>query len=371
MKFALDYENAIANRGNLFQLKRVMERAMAGGTVTLGFLGGSITQGSLATKPENCYAYRVYEWWSRQFPDAKTMYVNAGIGATTSEYGVARVEADLLKHQPDVVFVEFSVNDEPTEHFKETYEGLVRKILREETAPALLLVHNVYYHNGANAQVMHAQIGRYYDLPEISMQSCIYPEVVKGHITNREITPDDLHPNDLGHEMVASVITYFLAQVREELTQKEEAPEKKMPEPLTENAFENSYRLQNDNCRPEMSGFVADETVQNGVADCFKHGWTAEKAGDAISFPIKGSCITACYRRSVKHPAPVAEAVVDGDKEHAVRLDANFDETWGDKLELTPLLLHGENKEHTVEIRLLDGTEDCVVPFYLVAVLGS
>ena len=296
MKFALDYENAIANRGNLFQLKRVMERAMAGEMITLGFLGGSITQGSLATKPENCYAYRVYEWWSRQFPDAKTVYINAGIGATTSEYGVARVEDDLLKHQPDVVFVEFSVNDESTEHFKETYEGLVRKILREETAPALLLVHNVYYHNGANAQVMHAQIGRYYDLPEISMQSCIYPEVVKGHITNREITPDDLHPNDLGHEMVASVITYFLEQVKKELAQKEDAPEKKLRKPLTE---------------------------------------------------------------------------VDGDKEHTVRLDANFDETWGDKLELTPLLLHGENKEHTVEIRLLDGTEDCVVPFYLVAVLGS
>lgn len=127
MKFALDYENAIANRGNLFQLKRVMERAMAGEMITLGFLGGSITQGSLATKPENCYAYRVYEWWSRQFPNAKTMYVNAGIGATTSEYGVARVEADLLKHQPDVVIVEFSVNDESTEHFKETYEGLVPK----------------------------------------------------------------------------------------------------------------------------------------------------------------------------------------------------------------------------------------------------
>ena len=35
MKFALDYENAIANRGNLFQLKRVMERAMAGEMITL------------------------------------------------------------------------------------------------------------------------------------------------------------------------------------------------------------------------------------------------------------------------------------------------------------------------------------------------
>lgn len=78
----------------------------------------------------------------------------------------------------------------------------------------VLLVHNVFYHNGANAQVMHAAIGRHYDLPSVSMQSSIYPEVVAGRIENRAITPDDLHPNDEGHALVASVITYFLEQVR-------------------------------------------------------------------------------------------------------------------------------------------------------------
>ena len=51
-----------------------------------------------------------------------------------------------------------------------------------------------------------------------------------------------------------------------------------------------------------------------------------------------------------------------------MRLDANFDETWGDKLELKSLLLeHGENKGHTVEIRLSDGRmKTDAVPFYLV-----
>ena len=39
------------------------------------------------------------------------------------------------------------------------------------------------------------------------MQSTIYPRVVSGEIPNREITPDDLHPNDKGHELVAAVIT--------------------------------------------------------------------------------------------------------------------------------------------------------------------
>lgn len=71
-----------------------------------------------------------------------------------------------------------------------------------------MLVHNVYYNNGGNAQIMHGQIARHYQLPAVSMQSSIYPEVVAGRIPNREITEDDLHPNDKGHELVASVITY-------------------------------------------------------------------------------------------------------------------------------------------------------------------
>ena len=78
--------------------------------------------------------------------------------------------------------------------------------------------------------------------------------------------------------------------------------------------------------------------AQNGITDCFRYGWTAKKTGDAITFLAEGSCIAVQYRKSVKLPAPVALAVVDDDTEHAVRLDANFDETWGDKLELATLL---------------------------------
>lgn len=64
----------------------------------------------------------------------------------------------------------------------ETYEGLVRKVYTSKTKPAVLLVHNVFYNNGANAQLMHGRIARYYNLPAVSMQSTIYPEVVAGRI---------------------------------------------------------------------------------------------------------------------------------------------------------------------------------------------
>ena len=93
------------------------------------------------------------------------------------------------------------------------------------------LVHNVFYNNGANAQLMHGRIARYYNLPAVSMQSTIYPEVVAGRIENREITPDDLHPNDAGHALVASVITYFLDKVKTEDATEQSEPD--YPTPLT------------------------------------------------------------------------------------------------------------------------------------------
>ena len=50
------------------RLKDCMRRAEAGGELTLGFFGGSITQDSLATKHEYCYAARVFHWWEERFP---------------------------------------------------------------------------------------------------------------------------------------------------------------------------------------------------------------------------------------------------------------------------------------------------------------
>ena len=113
-------------RCKLKRLKDCMKRAEAGEELTIGFLGGSITQGSLATTMENTYAYRVFTWWKQTFPKANVHYVNGGIGGTTSHYGVSRAVTDVLMYQPDFVVVDFSVNDEADIFFQETYEGVVR-----------------------------------------------------------------------------------------------------------------------------------------------------------------------------------------------------------------------------------------------------
>lgn len=367
-KYGIEVERAFANRGNLMRLKDCMRRAKAGEALKIGFVGGSITQGSLATAEDKCYAYHVYSWWKQTFPQAEFEYINAGIGGTTSQFGVARVQEDLLEKEPDFVIVEFSVNDKSTEHFLETYEGLVRKILKWRTNPAVLLVHSVYYDSGANAQLMHAKIGRYYDLPCVSMQSSVFAKVVDGSIPKDEITPDSLHPNDVGHRLEAEIITSFLELVLGDLQTKETTYVVKEA-PLTENEYENSVRFRSENANPVLDGFCVDETPQEGITDRFKGGWTADAAGAGITFTVKGSCIGIQYRRTIDHPAQIAEVILDGKR--AGLLDANFDETWGDNLELDTIAEHIENTSHEVTIRLIEAPKEAVKPFYLVSVIAS
>ena len=132
-KYGIDCRKGVLNKGNLYRIERAMKKAMRGEAVTVGFLGGSITQGCLSSTPETCYAYLVYRWWCDKFPASAITYVNAGIGGTTSQFGVARADSDLLSKEIDFTIVEFSVNDKDNEHFLETYEGLIRKIDRKST----------------------------------------------------------------------------------------------------------------------------------------------------------------------------------------------------------------------------------------------
>lgn len=369
MGYEIRAKEGWVNRGNLYRMKELMRRAEKGDRMTLAFLGGSITQGAVSSQYTNCYAYLVYDWFVRRFPKTAFTYVNAGVGGTTSQFGVARVEEDVLAFKPDFVIIEFSVNDENTDFYRETYEGLVRNVYGNVFEPAVLLVHNMFYDTGASAEEKHREIGTHYHLPGVSMKPSIYAQTEAGVIDRRELTQDDLHPNSEGHALLAEVITDCLDRI---YMQRHEAEEPfSMPEPLTENAYQAARRFQNDNSVPVCEGFTADGAPKKYVTDIFRRGWTASEQGAKICFEVEGTEIAVQYRKSVKHPAPVAVAVVDGDEERAVTLDANFEETWGDSLHIDTLAHHTASGVHKVEIRLTQTHENDAVPFYLVSVITA
>lgn len=364
------------------RLKNLMKRAANGESLVIGFLGGSITQGSLSSTPKTCYAYLVYEWWKKSFPNAAFSFVNGGIGGTTSHYGGARAWKDVLCYRPDIVTVDFSVNDDANEFFEETYEGMLRRLLAAPSAPAVVVLNNAFYDTGKNAQDYHNRIADHYGIPHVSIKDTVYPDVESGKIVRADITPDNLHPNDKGHRLVADEICKLLDSIKAEMEEETIAGENiegkstkteasvLLPAPLTENAYEHSRLIQIQDNKAILDGFLVDPIEKKGMLDIFKNGWTAAHTNDKISFEIECSCLAVQYRKSVQQPVPKAKAVIDGDEAHAVILDGNFTEDWGDCLYLEPLLHHAEKKVHRIEITVTDA-KDIVRPFYLVALIVS
>ena len=364
-------KDSTSNIGDVSAVRRFMDRAQNGEDLTVGFIGGSITEGARATKPENCYAHLVYDRLACKFPSANLTYINAGIGGTTSQFGCARVQSDLLRYHPDLVFVEFSVNDRNTPFFCETYEGLVRQILK--TGAAVMLIHNVRYDSGLSAEPEHSKIAEHYDLPAVSIKKAIYP-LIPDIIPKRMITEDDLHPNDLGHSLVSKAIMNRLEEICNPGDRPEGLPDDRqkpvsLPEPLTANRYEHAVRLQNMNSSPVCDGFYPDPAPQLAVAEKFRNGWTASRIGSNITFEIDSDILAVQYRKTITRPAPVAEVYVDGEKQAV--LDGNFEEDWGDKLSIEIIELPEGFGKHQVRIELTETHEDDRSPFYLASVIAK
>jgi lysophospholipase L1-like esterase len=365
--------DGIINRGNTYRIINAMRLAMVGLPVTIGFIGGSITQGAMASNWEKDYVHLVDGWWRRQFPGSSISLINAGMGASSSQVGAARVQTDLLDHAPNFVVVDFSVNDANADKFKETFEGLVRKILLCDSEPGVIILNNIEYDNGFSSQPEHSEVGIYYDLPVLSMRESFYVAMRGGLFALDEISPDGLHPNDIGHELLADLICHYLNGLYMTLLDPEMsymlAGEYEIPRySLTPNRFVTSARHQNYNASPIAVGFEADETEQAGIWDSFKRGWVARKAGSSLTFEFRCSAISVQYKRCVHHPAPIARAVIDGNEAKAVILDGNYDQDWGDCLFLTDVNMELPLRKHTLKIEIIDA-EAPVEDFYVVSVI--
>ena len=347
--------------GNLDRMKMLFEKEQSGKPLVIAFLGGSITQGFSASMPTTCYAYRVYDWFCNRFPDVQISYVNAGIGATDSYFGVARVEEDVLAHKPDFILFEYSVNDPDTGFFKETYEGLLRRLLKAPGFPAVMALDNVVYSDGSSSQRVHEEVNRVYGIPTVSVRESVYKRMLDGEISMSEITSDGLHPNDVGHQIVADLICNLLKYIDRS---------DGIATPVTENRFENAKRLTNKDIEPVLCyGFSKDESWQESTADVFKGGWYASLDGSFMTFRIKCTGIGLQYRKTKDLPAPVVRVTLDHDPNTVRILDANFDETWGDLAALESCYMDLPNEEHELSLEIIETHEDDVKPFYLISMI--
>lgn len=273
---------SVRAEGNMARIAKALKKAKDGGEVTIGFIGGSVTEGAGATGTEKSYAGRVAQWWRDAFPNATIRTVNAGIGSSGSLIGVHRVQEDLLTHQPDFVVVDFAVNDRAEEDplETETYESLIRRLLNSPSAPGVLLLFMVTS-DGSSAQEAQARIGNHYDLPMISYHDAIWPEVENGKYTWSYLSGDTVHPTDDGHAIVASLLENYLLQVYKKLDSIG-AVSTALPAPLTASRFEHAAILDSADLTPASRGSFS---VMPTAYRSWK-GWSVSTNGAPIVFEL-------------------------------------------------------------------------------------
>ncbi len=217
-------EKSLLQTGNNLRLKRVLEKARRGADVKIAFLGGSITQGAWAL-PINtaCYAYRAFEGFcalAGRGTEENLHYVKAGVGGTSSELGMVRYQKEICGEEdvpPDLCVVEFAVNDEGDETKGESYDCLVRRILLEENAPAVVLLFSVFS-NDMNLQERLRKVGEAYNLPMVSIKDCVveqfYRKPEEGRVISKsQFFYDIFHPNSNGHRVMADCLLHLFRTV--------------------------------------------------------------------------------------------------------------------------------------------------------------
>jgi len=359
--------------GDQARLQRLIQKGRAGSPVTLAAIGGSITQGTGATSTSLCYASLVQDWWNTTFPNSAGTLINAGIGATGSDYGSLRVQRDVLSKNPDLVIIEFAVNDlgNPA-GLSDTYEGLLRQILDAPSHPAVILLFMMTYglpvvEDYLTAQPWQSAIGANYNVPMVSYFDAIGAELTNGNITLSEITADDVHPTDLGHAYAAQFIEQNIQNAIDNFpagAALEDIPATAAPLYSSDFEFTSLQDGIGDDgpaLNPTANSGWIDESAYS-LASLYwpPSGLFSSTPGSTLDFTVTGKEILIGYwifnGPTLTAPMGEASVTVDGVAYYS-DLDGWFDQSWGGYRGTTRVGNGLASGPHQVQITLLS-TED-------------
>lgn len=300
-------ERSLLSLGNTLRLKRAIEKAKRGEEVVIAYIGGSITQGAGA-KPidEKSYAYLSYRGFCDLFTKdggKNVRFVKAGVGGTPSELGMIRYEKDVTEYgaiTPDIVVVEFAVNDEGDETEGVSFESLVRKIAKAENEPAVILNFAVFMSEW-NLESRLVPIGENYDLPMVSVKAAVVPQFTNDTaITKRQFFYDIFHPTNEGHRVMADCLIHLFQKADQAEMPASDSDFSKPP--VKGSQFEDIVLVDSANIAEFASvtvqGFDATDTEIQRVernmdkfpTPVLENGWAKESGTKDASFTMDIKC---------------------------------------------------------------------------------
>lgn len=367
---------SLLSLGNNKRLKAAIDKAERGEDVTIAYIGGSITQGAGAHPIHTkCYAYKSYLLFKEMFAKGRdnVHFVKAGVGGTPSELGMLRYEREVLKDgtvQPDVVVVEFAVNDEGDETKGICYESLLLKILAADNNPAVVMLFAVFQDDW-NLQDRLSPIGIHYNLPMVSVKDAVVDQFMltkeEGNIiSKRQFFYDIYHPTNDGHTIMADCLAYLFAETKKAKTDAEDILINKAP--LMGDWFKEVHLLDKkdntDIAKIEEGSFADTDTDLQYVerdfdaagSPEFTYNWkrNVQAGNEGFKITITSKSLLLIYKDSGNVDVGKADVFVDG------KLIKTVDPHENNWTHCNPVIVYREDvsREHMVEIKMASGEED-------------
>ncbi len=346
-----DYEKmvdrSLLSVGDMTRMADVFQKAQNGDDITVAYIGGSITEGYNAGTTE-FYAKTCTDLLQGYFPDITVTGVNAGISGTPSLLGNLRLERDVLSADPDIVFVEFAVNDGQEADYKNAYESLVRTLLTQEKDIAVVLLFTVL-DSGYTCQEHMSKIGANYDLPMISVHDSVYEEIEAGRMTWQDYSNDQSHPNAYGHKCITDFVDNYYQKVLPVVSENVGEVSKELPDPVFSAKYMNMHYMDS----ATMDGVELDGFEQYDTHGSFHNGWMYRGTdGGSMKFTVDCSVLEMVFKANNSDKYGTADIYVDGEKVKSVV--SNMSDGWNNPV--TAYLIDNDSSaEHTVEIRMEGG----------------
>lgn len=204
-------------------------KAENGEALTVVFLGGSLTWGANASDPnKTSYRALIGEKMREYYPRARWSFVDAAIGGTGSQLGIFRLGRDVIKYQPDLVFLDFTLNDNAyteTSESLSSYEAVIRYLLEHARCPIVpvFLASKNYIEepelNNLKRRLNHLKLAEKYGLQAADVVRMMRELYTEGKLDMEAVWPpelfDNTHPHDFGYQVYADCVwKAFLEGVR-------------------------------------------------------------------------------------------------------------------------------------------------------------
>lgn len=267
------------------------------GKLKIVYLGGSITEGAGVSDKSKRWSSQLTSFLN-SLPLGNTVFteINMGIGGTESTYGLLRIERDVCVYEPDIVFIDFSLNDQGISEDLSAvmYEGIIRRLMALPKVPYVICVGVVGNRTARTRASLHKKIAAHYGLDFIDVQEgmdALMGEANIGVNTARDelFRPDNTHPVEKGYN-------FYTEYIKSKLT--EESFAKPQGEPLRADFSSFSGKFVNaekftrtGEWTPYGEGDWDERNLGRGGS-----GLMSASQGSSLSIEFCGKAFMLCYR---------------------------------------------------------------------------